>query len=150
MDQWLHVQVMCNRLRNINSIISLVCGMWQSLCYFTYLIPNVASCLENVAWRTTNLPTLANRRHHPKLCLASCQWTSKFPYSTHCTMKSVQISRNTSWKASNMHKSSFILHTITLWNSLPPSACTKLWQCQSLGSFILQLYYVMHFIPPNT
>jgi len=79
------------------------------------------------------------------LTLSNCQWTSKFPYCTHCTTKPVQISQKhqytlaLEWPVTCMN-ASFFPHTITLWNSLPPHVYKTSSHCVPLN----KLYFVTH------
>ena len=117
-----HQQGLINSLERVQKFALKVCTRNWSSDYESLL----QSC---------NLPTLASRRHYLKLCLLNqvVNGHIHFPMAPVAPQNLSRPLRNTRTLAlerpvtrTNAHQSSFFPHTITLWNSLPPSACTEL------------------------
>ena len=113
-----HQQGLINSLQRVQKFALKVCTRNWSSDYESLL-------------QLCNLPTLASRRHYLKLCLLYqvVNGHINFPMAPVAPRNLSRPLRNTRTLAlerpvtqTNAYQSSFFPHTITLWNSLPPSA----------------------------
>ena len=110
-------QELINSLERVQKFALNVCfKSWSSGC---------KSLLQSC-----NLPTLASRRHYLKLCLLyivvsghlSFARAPIVPWNLSTSLRNTRIlALERQVTCTNAHWSSFSPHTVTLWNSLPPS-----------------------------